>query len=101
MILDSTNTGLKFAVVVSLFCHIFCFRSVELTFGKKVSESCKFSKIFFLGSILPETDYSYSRGESENDYSESRLNARIYTDILRLKSSPIYELCSDFKKPQA
>jgi hypothetical protein len=96
----SPNTGLKFAAIVSLFCHIFCFNSIEFTFDDKMSEKdSEFSRIFFLGSILNEYDHYSQDQHRETDYSKNRLNARGLTDMLAVKSSPIYELGSDFKKP--
>ena len=101
------NAGLQFAVVVSLFCHIFFFRSIEFTFDQKLSkEGSEPSKISFLGPILQgqehEVDYYSQSGRVSNSAtSRSRLNAMLHTDTftLGLESSPIYELSPDFKKP--
>ena len=116
----NSNTGMRFAVIVSLFCHVFCFKGIEFTFGnnKAAGEGSKFSKIFFLGPILQESVDYYSPSTQESDYSQTRLNARIFTpleikianwenkrfltgftDILTTQYSPIYELSPDFKKP--
>ncbi len=54
------KTGLKFTIFISLFCHIFCFSSVKLTFGKRIDaeDSYNFYNVFFLGPIFTKSDYT-------------------------------------------
>ncbi len=95
-----TDTGLKFAVIVSLCCHIFCFNSIEFTFDNKENrKGSKLNKVFFLGSILKEDNHYLQDQHKETDFSKSRLNVRDLIDILGVNSLPIYELELDFKKP--
>jgi len=105
------NTFLKFAVIASLFCHILMINSIEFTFGRKAGEEDSvFSKVFFLGSILEGIDYnskienlsrpksptkkmikSHNDAEDPHCYT-SRLDARYFANMIRVKSSPIYDL---------
>ena len=85
------------AIFISLICHILCFNSIEFTFGENVDrKSSEFSRVFFLGPILKETDY-YSHSTKAGDGSPPLRGE--FLAALKAESSPIYELGSDFKKP--
>ena len=104
----SSNTVLKFAVITSLFCHILMFNSIELTFGKAAGGGPEFIKIFFFGSILESRDYhseiensirpktlkaeAVKRNTVQGNCRVSRLGARSFANMIRVKSSPICDL---------
>ena len=87
------------ALFISIICHIFCFNNIELTFNNNLAEgSSEPSKIFFLGPILQKQGF-HPQSTRKAECPINMLNIRTFTDILRTKSSSVYKLDSDFKKP--
>ena len=103
------NRGLKLFLIISLFCHIFCFHSLELTFNQRSAvKDVSADSIFFLGPILQEVD-DYAQSTPEAGYYTERadrltlLNRNIFRKGnllagLRAESSPRREIISDLQK---
>jgi len=93
------NAGLKFALIVSLACHVVCFRGVDFTFGKKLdAQSLKAFKIFFLGSILGGEDSLQS--ESDSPVGMDKLTQRLFLNMLQVQPLPGYEFTSQKQAPE-
>lgn len=108
------SSNFKAAIFISLMWHVVCFSSVELTFGKKVTESnFELTKIFFLGPILQtpletlsltgqKADYYPQSAQQTKTSAVDRLKARNLVNMLKPGFSEARGLISEnilLKKP--